>query len=510
MAAILAEAVGSTLLKAFAQFEKVRKSGGRACVPTALSRMWRALTFNVEKFYMAVTLKFLGAAGTVTGSKYLVQGNGKRILIDCGMFQGSREWNEKNWDAPPVDLKSIDAVLLTHAHIDHVGVLPRFAKLGLKCPVYCTKATEMLSRLVLLDSAHLQEEEAEYRGIRNKSRHHPPLPFYVTADAEQALSLIRTVSTDRVTEIFPGISAEWKRMGHIIGACSIRLEIEGKIINFSGDIGRYTVPILKDPEPVVFGDLLLIESTYGDREHAKVDPPSMLAAIVNETIKRGGVTLIPSFAVGRTQLLLYYIRQLKEQRAIPDVPVIIDSPMAADATTIYEKNPGDYDDPAVGILRSGAKPFSCSKLFFTRDRADSIKLNSIDDPMILISASGMLTGGRILHHLRHRVSDPRTTVLFVGFQPPGSRGAWLKSQPETMRLFGEEVPVRAHIAEMSSLSAHADREELLRWCRSCSGKPGRVAVVHGELPTAQIFRSTLEKEFGWNASVPSYLQEIQV
>lgn len=457
-----------------------------------------------------VKITFLGASGTVTGSKYLIEGKSSRILVDCGLFQGSREWNERNWHSPETDLSQVNALLLTHAHVDHIGILPRYHNLGLRCPVYCTRATQMLSELILLDSAHLQEEEAEYRAARGKSRHHPPLPLYTTPDAESALKLFRTVPNDKRVEVLPGVYAEWKRMGHIIGACSIRLEIDGKIINFSGDIGRYHVPILRDPEPVALGDLLLIESTYGDRLHGDEAPTDTLARVIHEAAKKGGMVLIPSFAVGRTQTLLYYVRELKAARRIPDIPVIIDSPMAADATTIYQQNPADYDEPTLGIVRQGQQPFSCSKLRFIQSREESIALNRIDQPMVLISASGMMTGGRILHHLRHRVTDPRNTILFVGFQPPGSRGAWIKTKPQTVRVFGEELPMRMQVEELSSLSAHADRGELLRWCRSCDGKPGRVAVVHGEPGPATSFRDALISELHWKAFVPRYLETIEL
>lgn len=459
---------------------------------------------------MSVKLTFLGAAGTVTGSKYLIEGAGKKILVDCGLFQGNRDWNEKNWAEPALDLRQVDALLLTHAHIDHVGILPRYHRLGLKCPVFCTKPTQLLSQLVLLDSAHLQEEEAEYRESRGVSRHHPALPLYTTADAEAVLARFRTVPCEKRIEVVPGVFAEWRRMGHIIGACSIRLEIEGKVINFSGDIGRYHVPILKDPQPVAFGDLLLIESTYGDRDHPSVNPQEELARVINETYARRGLVLIPSFAVGRTQSMLYYLRELKLKKQIPDLPIVIDSPMAMDATSIYRESVGDYDEAALGILKGGKEPFSCPKLRFVRNRSESIQLNSIDEPMVLISASGMLTGGRILHHLRHRVTDPRNTILFVGFQPPGSRGAWIKSKPETVRVFGQELPMRAQVAEISSLSAHADRGEMLRWCKECSGKPTKVAVVHGEPPIAESFAATLRSEMQWDVFVAAYLQTIEL
>jgi metallo-beta-lactamase family protein len=300
-------------------------------------------------------------------------------------------------------------------------------------------------------------------------------------------------------------------MGHIVGACSISLTIAGKKIVFSGDIGRYDQPILVDPTPAELGDLLLIESTYGDRtHHPENDPHEELAEIISRTASRGGVVVIPSFAVGRTQTILYYLRELKAANRIPDIPIIIDSPMARDATSIYQHHTNEYDAAALALLKKGFQPFQVPKMYFTRERAESIKLNSIHEPMIIISASGMLSGGRILHHLKHRVSNERNTILFVGFQPPGSRGDWLKRGNKTMTLLGEEIPVRAEVCEMSGLSAHGDRDELLRWCRSCTGTPGRVAVVHGEPDSASAFSKTLKKELGWNAFVPGYGETITI
>ncbi len=454
---------------------------------------------------MTATIKFLGAAGTVTGSKYLVSDGKQSILIDCGMFQGDRSWREKNWEAPEFAPGEIAAVLLTHAHIDHTGILPRYHSLGLKAPVWCSPATAELTRLLLLDSARLQEEEASFRADHKMSRHHPPLPLYTEDQAQSALRLLKPTPINTEITIAPGITAQWALMGHILGACSITLNIGGKRIVFSGDIGRYDQPILVDPTPAALGDLLLIESTYGDRLHDQEhEPHEQLAAIINRTYHRRGVVVIPSFAVGRTQNILYYLRELKASKAIPDIPVIIDSPMARDATEIYQRHTNEYDVAAITLLKRGFQPFQVPKVYFTRERAESIKLNSIHEPMILISASGMLSGGRILHHLKHRISDERNTILFVGFQPPGSRGAWIKSGHPTMTLFGEEIPVRAEIAEMSGLSAHGDRSELLRWGRSCTGTPGKVAVVHGEPEAAKSFSQTLQKELGWNTCVPEF------
>ncbi len=453
---------------------------------------------------MSVSITFLGAAGTVTGSKYLVRCSAGDLLVDCGLFQGDRRWRDRNWDTPPFDPARVRAVLLTHAHIDHTGMLPRMQRLGLRCPVYSTAATCDLTELLLLDSAQLQEEESEYREQTGKSRHHPALPLYTREDAQAVLQQLRTVPWKRPVEILPGVRAEWRRMGHILGAASITLQVEGKTLAFSGDVGRYGVPILQDPEPLGGADLLLIESTYGNRSHGEEPIQEQLASAISTTAKRGGVVLIPSFAVGRTQQLLFYLRELKEARRIPDLPIVIDSPMARDATEIYRKHPDCYDDESLGILKRGQHPFEPSALHFIRDREESKKLNRVVAPMVIISASGMLTGGRVLHHLFHRVSSPKNTILFVGFQPPGSRGAWMLSGATSLRVLHEEVPLRAEVREISGLSAHADRDELLRLASSCAAAPGRVAVVHGEPEAAQAFAKTLTAKLAWNVGIPAY------
>lgn len=459
---------------------------------------------------MSVTVKFLGAAGNVTGSKYLLSGDGYKILVDAGLFQGKREWRERNWEDPDIDLSEIDAVLLTHAHIDHTGILPRYYKLGLRCPIFCTKATAALVEVLLPDSAHLQEENAEYRKRKGRSRHDPPLPLYTKEEANAVLKQLKLVSFYKSVEVLPGVKATWRQMGHIIGAASITVKLASKVISFSGDLGRYNIPILKDPEAIDLGDLLLVESTYGDREHQSNDTRESLAEIVNSTVKRKGVVVIPSFAVGRAQLLLYYLRELKEQNRIPDIPVIIDSPMATDATEIYREHAEGYDSEALQLLSEGTPPFTPSKLYFTRNRHESKKLNSINDPMIIISASGMLSGGRILHHLAHRISDSKNTIVFVGYQPPGSRGDWIKSGAKSLRLFKDDIAINAEIEELSGLSAHGDRSELLRWCKACTGMPGRVAVVHGEPDSAKNFSNTLKTELSWNTFVAQYLEEITI
>ncbi len=460
---------------------------------------------------MTTTITFLGAAGTVTGSKYLVESEGKRILVDAGLFQGDRTMADRNWEPPPFDLSAIDATLLTHAHVDHIGMLPRFVKLGLNSPVYATPSTQALAQILLRDSARLQEEDAEYRARkRERSRFSPPMPLYTSADAEEAISHLRTVQFHRPVEILPGVTAQWYWAGHILGAASILLCIGGRRITFSGDIGRYDVPILRNPETPPLGDLLLIESTYGDRMHADTDPKERLGKVVRETAARKGVVVIPSFAVGRCQELLYSLRELKERHEIPDIPVIVDSPMAVDATTLYANASAEYDEEALAVMKRGATPFTFSKLYFTKGRDESIKLNSIDEPMVIIAASGMLAGGRILHHLKHRISSPLNTIVFVGFQPRGGRGAWISSGADTMRLFGTDIPIRAQVVQLSAFSAHADRDELVRWCHGATETPGAVAVVHGEPESASNFADTLQREFKWNAAPAKHLEQRQV
>ncbi|MCB0309657.1 MAG: MBL fold metallo-hydrolase, partial [Bdellovibrionales bacterium] len=389
-------------------------------------------------------------------------------------------------------------------------ILPRYFRLGLNCPVYCSKATAQLLAIMLPDSGRLQEEEAEYRKRSGKSRHSTPLALYTEKDSREALKLLRPVNFESPVEIAPGITAAWTHMGHILGAAAIRLHAGGKVINFSGDIGRYDVPILKDPQPVEFGDLLLIESTYGDRLHPETDPATRLEQVINQTFERKGSVVIPSFAVGRAQLILFYLRELKQAGRIPDIPVIVDSPMATDASAIYSSSPQCYDQELLGFFNRGGKPFSFPGLAYTRSTQESKKLNSIDQPMVVISASGMVSGGRILHHLFHRISSPLNTILFVGYQPPGGRGDWIQSGAKSLRLFGQEVPIRARIETISGLSAHADRDEMLRWCRSSKGIPAKVALVHGEPESVVAWGETLTRELGWSCQPARYLETWEI
>lgn len=463
---------------------------------------------------MSATITFLGAAQTVTGSKYLVKYQDKLIMVDCGVFQGSRQLRESNWDDLPVNPASIDAVIITHAHIDHTGCLPRYVANGLRCPIFSTAATETLCGILLPDMARLQEQEAQYRDQRKRSRHKPPKPFYTSQDAAKTLKLFRSVPFFKPTKILKDVSISFYPAGHILGAACVNIDMGSTRLTFSGDLGRYEVPILLDPTPVELGNLLLIESTYGTHDHPDVPAKEMLSEIITATVARKGIVLVPSFAVGRVQLLLYYLRELKQEGKIPDIPIIIDSPMASDATEAYRNHPECYDDQALGILSEGKKPFSCSKLAFISEQHLSIKLNKINDPMVIISPSGMLTGGRILHHLKHRIGEERNTILFVGHQPAGGRGAWIQGGASSLRLFGQNYPIRAQIATISGFSAHAGRNELLRWARESravsKSAPDQVAVIHGELPSSEALASGLQEEHGWNCTVPALQSVVSI
>jgi metallo-beta-lactamase family protein len=451
---------------------------------------------------MKISIEFLGATRTVTGSKYLVRAGSKTLLIDSGSFQGDRELTELNWAKTAFDPRSVDAVLLTHAHIDHIGMLPRYYSQGLQCPVYCTGATKELAKVLLADTGRLQEQEADYRRERKKSRYKNPLPLYTEKEAIGTNKLLKGIAFNTPVSITKGITATWHQAGHILGAAIINLNIGDSRITFSGDLGRYAIPILNDPKPVELGSLLLIESTYATKEHPDSDTAVALAGVINKAYQRDGALLIPSFAVGRAQLLLYYIRDLKERKLIPDVPVYVDSPMAIDATEIHRNHPECYDDETLGINSKGAHPFSFQNLHFVRDVESSIALNSQKGPIIIIAGSGMLNGGRILHHIKNRISNPATSILFVGHQPVGGRGAYIQNGAKCIKIFGSEYPLRASVDTISGLSAHADHSELLRWATSCSGTPTKVAVVHGEEDSCLQFADELSSKFQWNTIAP--------
>ncbi len=458
----------------------------------------------------SVRVTFYGAAGEVTGSKFLITTDKHRVLIDCGLFQGRKDLRLLNWERPKFEPRDIDAIVLTHAHIDHTGFLPAVVKGGFKGPIYCTPATQELVQIMLVDSAHLQEEEARFANIHGTSKHHPARPLYDQKDVKDTLALIRPIERDQSTEILPGFRVFPRCAGHILGSTTLTIDVQGKRLNFSGDIGRYDSPILPDPAPIELGDLLLCESTYGDREHPDVDSQTELKKIVLESIERGGPLLIPAFAVGRTQNLLYYLHKLEQAGEIPELPVYVDSPMAVSVTEIYRRHLNDYDEEAKARLKNGGAAIVTSRTTLTQSVDESKRLNSLKGPRIIISASGMATGGRILHHLTRWLPDERSTVLLVGYQAEGTRGRKLLDGEHSIKIFAAMVPVRATVRTMSSLSAHGDRSELLRWLKSSTGTPAQVKIIHGERASSQAFAKTVEKELGWRASVAEYLETVDV
>ena len=460
-------------------------------------------------------ITFLGAAGTVTGSKYLIEAGGKRLLVDCGLFQGSKELQQRNWNNLSVDPATIDWVLLTHAHIDHTGYIPRLVQNGFRGPIFSNAATNELCQLLLLDSAHLQEEDAQYAAKKNYSSHHPPLPLYTVAQAQTSLAQFREIPRADVFSISPEFSVRPHDAGHILGSSWLELTITEKgkqtLVVFSGDVGRYDQPILKDPESPTRADFLLCESTYGDRDHPTGSVPDALADVINRVAKRGGAIVVPAFAVGRTQTLMYYLRELLEQKRIPALPVYVDSPMAINVTGIYVKHKEDHDADFVQQEEQGNRdPLNVQNVHMTRAVEDSKKINDVAGPCIIVSASGMATGGRILHHLAHRLPDSRSAVLLVGYEAEGTGGRALADGAQYLRIHGQEVPVRAEIVKIDQLSAHAGRSELLRWLSGITVPPRQTFLVHGEPNALESFHGAVTSKFNWPVTVPEYLQSFDL
>jgi metallo-beta-lactamase family protein len=448
-------------------------------------------------------LTFLGATGTVTGSKYLLKSGTKHILIDCGLFQGLKQLRLKNWSKLPINPSKIDAVVLTHAHIDHSGYLPLLVKNGFSGKVYCSEGTADLCKIMLPDSAHLQEEEAEYANRRGFSKHHPALPLYTKEDAENALALLTPISFEQDVDLGDGLTLRLSPSGHILGSAFVRIHHQKTSVLFSGDIGRENDILMKPPVGIKQADYLLVESTYGNRLHQNDDPKVKLAAIVNKTVKRKGVVVIPVFAVGRAQELLYYIHLLKTSGAIAaDIPVYLNSPMAVDATEIFNLYHGEH--------RLSAE--QCSALFHTAHMVNSIEqskaLNEAKGPMIILSASGMASGGRVVHHLKAFAPKPNNTILFVGFQAAGTRGAAMLDGAESIKIHGEYIPVRASVELISNLSAHADYSEILDWLGGFETPPKKTFIVHGEPVAADSMRRHIEEELHWQVEVPEYLETV--
>jgi len=444
-------------------------------------------------------LQFWGAAKTVTGSMHLVEANGHRILLDCGMFQGRRQEARERNAQLPFDVTGIDAVALSHAHIDHSGNLPTLAKNGFDKPIYSTSATRDLCSAMLRDSAYIQESDAEFVNKRNVEKGLPLVkPLYTLADATNALQLFHTVEYDRPIEILPGVRLTYRDAGHILGSASVTLDLAengvAQCLAFTGDVGRRGAAILRDPAVMDRADVLITESTYGDRHHGPMDQTRQrLAQVVGETIGRGGMLIIPAFAVGRAQDLVYHLHELFEAQAIPAVPVYVDSPLAINATEVFRLHPECYDEETQQhILHDHhADPFGFSRLVYVRDAADSKKLNYRKEPAIIISASGMCEAGRVLHHLRHHIADPRATVLFVGYQAENTLGRRLVDGEPRVRIFGEEFDVKARIEKIDGYSAHADEEELLAFIGAIPLKPRQVFIVHGEPDAAATLATAL-------------------
>jgi len=465
------------------------------------------------------SITFYGGVGTVTGSKYLLEANGRRILVDCGLFQGLKELRERNWQDPPFDPLSIDAVIITHAHIDHTGWLPRLVNLGFRGPVFTSKATADLLKILLPDSARLQEEEADYRNRHDLTRHSPALPLYDEGDARQTLELLRPISNDgNAIEIIDGFKASFLVAGHIIGASLVLVEMaaaagapRGPIrFLFSGDLGHYDQPIVKDPAKPPACDYLMVESTYGNRLHGDISSDDQMARIINEAATRNAPILIPAFAVGRTQEVLYLLRELEEDKRIPILPVVVDSPMAAQATQVYNRWNEEHDEEYTSILRKKQHPLRTHSMMTTSTRDESKRLNDMKGSRIIISASGMLTGGRVLHHALRILPNENATVIFVGYQAAGTIGRRIQDGERDVRIMKNWIPVRCHVEKVEGFSAHADWKGVIRWLEGLPAAPKMVFTTHGEPDAAAAMAQHIRDRFGWNVVVPQYGQRVEL
>lgn len=444
----------------------------------------------------SVQIQFLGAAQTVTGSKYLLTYNDKKILIDCGLFQGLKSLRLQNWDPGNINAKSIDAIVLTHAHIDHSGYIPRLIKEGFRGKVFCTPGTLALSRILLPDTGYLQEEEADYLNRKKIAKHSPALPLFTQKDAEDAIKHFVPWNFHENFEPVPGVRVQFLYAGHILGAAMPIVSIGGKTIGFSGDVGRLNDPVFKPPEKLPRLDYLIVESTYGDRRHAEIDPLQELEDLIKQTTERRGVILIPAFAVGRTQTLLLFLSQLRKTNRIPDIPMFLNSPMATNVTEAFcqFKSLHKLSDTECDEIKE--------VVHYVKTVDESKALNNKKGPIIIIAGSGMATGGRILHHLKEFAPDPKTTIVLTGFQAAGTRGQALQDGVKEIKIHGQFVPVRATVKTIENLSAHADYDEIVRWLTPSNLHPKKVFVVHGEKQAAESLKSILHLKFGWDAIVP--------
>ena len=459
------------------------------------------------------TLTFLGATGTVTGSKYLLEAGGERLMVDCGLFQGDKELRLRNWNPLPVPPASIQWLVLTHAHLDHIGYIPRFVRDGFRGQILASSSSVDLARIVLPDSGHLQEEDADFANKKGFSKHAPALPLYTYEEAVKSLEYLRPVNALEPMEISPHFTIRGFFAGHILGARMIEVTVRengiAKNLLFSGDLGRFPQLVIPGPAVPADGlDCMLLESTYGDRLHPKDDTGARLASIVEETSGQGGTVVIPSFAVGRTQELLFLFRELIEQKKMYALPIHVDSPMAIDVTQLYEKHREDHSLELDALIEQRIKPFSPPHLHFDRTVEASKELNDVRYPMIIISASGMATGGRVVHHLERCLPDHRNTILFVGFQAAGTRGQAIQSGAREVKMHGHQVQVRARIESIENLSAHADYGEILSWLKRFAKPPGKTFLVHGEPRASEALRQRIAEQLLWDVTVPTYLEKI--
>jgi metallo-beta-lactamase family protein len=473
-------------------------------------------------------IQFLGAAGTVTGSKHLINttydSSGKQgiqVLIDCGLFQGQKEWRERNWQDTPVPAREIDAVILTHAHLDHCGWIPRLVKEGFRGPIYSTQATIDLCSVVLPDSGHLQEEDAAFYNKKGTSKHSPALPLYTLEEAQDCLQYFRPVVVEKTTQLSPELSFRFVHAAHILGSCMAEVMLntngQNRRLLFTGDVGRVRdseiAPgkvVHSGPQEGESADLLVMESTYGNRQHPDTDPRPELAKLIRETVERGGTIVVPAFAVERTQKFIFMLKELMESGQVPRVPVYCDSPMAIKAVEIFLKHSEEYTPQAADLIKKYGSPLEWPGFTFALTAEQSKKINDSHFPSIIISSSGMVTGGRILHHLAQRLPDPRNLVIFIGFQAPGTRGAIIKGRAEEVKIFGDLVPIRAQVAALEQFSDHADPPELLEWLRTFVNKPGVTYLVHGEPSASSQLRDLMKRELGWNVQVAEYRERVEV
>ncbi len=473
-------------------------------------------------------IQFLGAAGTVTGSKHLINTSrdggstdGFQVLIDCGLFQGPKEWRERNWQDTPVPAREIDAVILTHAHLDHCGWIPRLVKEGFRGPIYATQATIDLCSIILPDSGHLQEEDANFYNKTKASKHTPALPLYTLEEAQDCMQYFKPVEVGNTTQLSPEISFRFVRAAHILGSCMAEISLNtngsSRRLLFTGDIGRVrnnnVAPgkvVHSGPTEGETADLLVMESTYGNRVHPTDDPRPQLAALIKQTVQRGGSVIVPVFAVERTQKFIFMLKELMLNSQIPSIPVYCDSPMAIKAVEIFLKHTEEYSDETRELIKKCGSPLEWSGFTFASTSEESKKINETHYPSIIISSSGMVTGGRIQHHLAQRLPDPKNLVLFIGFQAPGTRGFTIKSGAPEVKIYGQIVPIRAQIAALEQFSDHADPPELLQWLRTFTRKPNITYLVHGEPSASSQLRDEMTKELGWSVQVAQWMQKVDV